>query len=74
MTGTVAFSGSPCFTSGNISGTEIANVWDGAMSAGGSIQVYLTGLASASQITGSYYVASGGICTGDYGTFALTRQ
>ena len=29
MWGTVGFTGSPCFASGTISGTEIANVWDG---------------------------------------------
>jgi hypothetical protein len=74
MTGTVVFSGSPCFAGGTVSGTEIANVWNGSMSAGGGTLVFMWATVSGNQINGLYYTASGGICTGDSGAFALTRQ
>jgi hypothetical protein len=66
------FTKSPCFTGGNVSGTEIANVWRGSLSAGALI--YLSGQASGTQIVRNYYVASDGLCNGDLGTFSLARQ
>jgi hypothetical protein len=74
MTGSVVFSGSPCFAGGTVSGTEIGNVWNGTMSAGGGTEVILSGSVTNTQIEGVYYVVSGGLCTGDYGAFALARQ
>jgi hypothetical protein len=53
MTATVVFGGSPCFASGSVSGTEIANVWSGSMSAPGGTQVILSGTVSGNQLQAS---------------------
>lgn len=73
--GSLSFSGSPCFSGGTFSGSAgTDNTWSGTMTAGGGVRVDLTGTVAGNQINGSYYVAAGGRCTGDSGSFELARN
>jgi hypothetical protein len=72
--GTVTtFTGSPCFSGGTISGTEIANVWSASLTAAGGFRIDMSGTVGANIISGGYYVVVGGLCTGDFGVFNLVR-
>jgi hypothetical protein len=75
ISGSVSFTGSPCFAggpiSGNVGGANIA----AALNAGG---IHVTFSAAVSGVgddmmNGTYSVVSAGACTGDTGTITLTR-
>jgi len=71
--GTMTISGSPCFSVGNVSGTVSGNrVSTGAMFSGDT-RVNFEGTVVGDQISGSYDTVRAGACTGDTGTFSLTR-
>ncbi len=73
VTGTLELSGSPCFSGGTLSGTLTQAQWSTSMWVAGGGRVDLTGSVDDPVITGSYQVVSGGMCTGDTGTFVLRR-
>lgn len=64
----VILSGSPCPLGDQFSGTNIGNQWIGGSS------IIILAVAQSTRIDGGYFVASGGFCTGDFGTFSLVRQ
>jgi hypothetical protein len=72
VTGTVSFTGSPCFESGSLAGTLDGDTLAGTISAGG-IDVSITGVVTGDQLSGTYAALSAGACTGDTGTFGAAR-
>lgn len=72
ITGTVRVNGSPCLSTGTLSGTASnRGVTFGAVS--GSHGISFRGRVSGNRMTGSYSVSSG-FCAGDTGSFELERQ
>jgi hypothetical protein len=75
ITGSISFTGSPCFSGGPITGfVNGANI-TATLNAGG-IQVNVAGAVSGvaqDDLNGTYNVVSAGACTGDTGTASLTR-
>jgi hypothetical protein len=75
ITGSISFTGSPCFAGGPLTGfVNGANI-TGMLSAGG-IQVNIAGAVSGvtqDDLNGTYNVVSAGACTGDTGTATLVR-
>jgi hypothetical protein len=70
VSGSVVFTGSPCFSSGNFSGTVDGDGLSGQVTAG-AIQVTIDGTVSpATMVSGTYDAVSAGACTGDTGTFS----
>jgi hypothetical protein len=72
VTGTVSFTNSPCFSSGSISGSLVADTFTAAVTAG-AIDVTVTGTLTGNQMSGTYDAISAGACTGDTGTLTLSR-
>jgi hypothetical protein len=72
VSGTISFTGSPCFASGAIYGTVSGGNFDGAITAG-TIDVSLSGTITGSQWSGTYDALSAGACTGDTGTFTASH-
>jgi hypothetical protein len=75
VTGSVSFTGSPCFAGGPITGIVSGDTINASLIAGG-IQVDLSGAVSGSgndMMNGTYDTVSAGACTGDTGTITLTR-
>lgn len=75
ITGSVTFTGSPCFAGGAITGNVSGFNVTATLNAGG-IVVSLAGTVSGAgsdQMNGTYDVVSAGACTGDTGTVTLTR-
>ena len=75
LTGAVSSTGSPCLTTGNVSGTVSGgSVTIGAVF-GVSQQVNFTGSVNTawSNVNGQYSV-SGGLCAGDAGTWTISKQ
>ena len=66
--GTVSFTGSPCFGSGSFSGTVSGNEACGSLTAGG-IRVDVCLGVTGDNASGTYNTISAGFCTGDRGTF-----
>ncbi len=72
VTGTVQVAGSPCFANADVSGSIAGDSFSGTMTAGGASATFdLT--VGATQMSGTYVVASGGLCTGDSGTVTASR-
>ena len=70
---TVSFTNSPCFSSGDISGTLV----NGALSAtvtAGAIKVTIDATMTGDQLSGTYDSVSAGACTGDTGTVSATKS
>lgn len=74
LSGTINLGNSSCFSAGNISGTVSGNNITTAGVFSGSLRIDLDGTIVNSQASGSYDVVNGGACTGDSGTWTLTRQ
>jgi hypothetical protein len=71
--GTMTITDSPCFSVGNVSGTVSGNrVSTGAMFSG-DIRVNFEGTVVGDEISGTYDAVRAGACTGDTGTFSLSR-
>ena len=73
VTGSIIFTGSPCFTVASVSGTVSGNDATGSMTAG-RIRVDIELTVIGSQASGTYNVVNAGICTGDTGTIVLERD
>ncbi len=73
VTGSVSFSGSPCFASGAFSGSVSGNTVRGSITAGG-IRVDVALTITGNSASGTYNSVSAGNCTGDSGTISLTTQ
>ena len=77
LTVPISLSGSPCFSTGTAPGIIIASdiLLGAAFGTSQIIQVYFEALvgASGSTISGQYAVVAGA-CTGDYGTFSVTKM
>lgn len=70
--GEITFTGSPCFAGGEIGGTVEGSLFDGSLRAG-SVRVDLSSNVTTNQMNGTYRTVSGGMCTGDTGTFSVAR-
>lgn len=75
LTGTASLTGSPCFTSGTVSGTVAGGSVTIGVAFPGSHQVNFTGTADSTggSMNGQYAV-TGGACSGDAGTWSMTKQ
>jgi hypothetical protein len=72
ISGSVSVGGSPCLSTGTLSGTiTSSNVSFGAVS--GSHGIQFTATVGTDAMSGTYIVSSG-LCAGDAGTFSLVRQ
>lgn len=72
LSGTIAFTSSPCFSSGNIAGTVSGDDFVATVTAG-DIRVDLTGTVTDNAYSGTYTATQAGACTGDTGTFTAKR-
>ena len=73
VTGTITMADSPCFqtlnVAGTLTGTDLSLTATDAM----GVELQLASTAGELTIDGTYEVIAGGPCTGDTGTFDLTR-
>jgi hypothetical protein len=72
VSGTLSFSGSPCFSNGDVAGSLSGDQLSASITAG-RIQITIDAVVTSSQMSGTYDVVSAGACTGDNGTFTATR-
>ena len=71
ITGTATIAGSPCITSGSVSGTFTGNnITFGVVSGQDSIEFYAT---YASQSIDGTYIITAGSCSGEFGTFSMSK-
>ena len=73
VTGTVSFTNSPCFSSGDVSGTLVDGVLSASVTAG-AIDVTIDATMTGDQLSGTYDTISAGACTGDTGTVSATES
>ena len=75
LSGTATVTGSPCFTSGSVSGAVSGNnVTFGVLFSGGQQALFSGTVGSGGTIISGTYAVSGGLCNGDTGSFNLTKQ
>ena len=75
LSGTATVTGSPCFTSGSISGSVSGNnVAFGVLFGGGQQANFSAAVGSGGTSMSGTYSVSGGACSGDTGSFNLTKQ
>ena len=72
VTGSVSFTGSPCFSGGAVSGEVCGDTFIGSLRAG-NISVDFDVTVTGDQMNGTYDVDNAGACTGDTGTISATR-
>ena len=72
LSGTVIINGSPCFSAGNISGIVSRNNMASAILSG-DLRIDFSGTMVGNNINGSYAVINGGACTGDSGTWMVSK-
>jgi hypothetical protein len=72
LKGTTSFSGSPCFSAGDVVGAIAGSDGSGGITAGG-IRVDFSATIALSRMNGTYNAVSAGACTGDVGTFSAVR-
>jgi len=72
VTGQISFTNSPCFSGGDLSGQVSGNRLTGSLTAG-SIRVDFDGTVTGDQLNGTYDTINAGACTGDTGTFSVSR-
>lgn len=77
LSGQIRFTGSlvvSCFSGGalSVSGVLSGNSFTASLTAGG-IRVDVDGSVTGNQMSGTYTVNAGGVCTGDTGTFSASR-
>jgi hypothetical protein len=73
ITGTVSFTGSPCFSATALDAVFTKAQLSGSATAG-AVHIDVSASWVKGDLDGTYQVLSGGPCTSDTGTFALTRQ
>ncbi|MBI5192008.1 MAG: hypothetical protein HZA08_01045 [Nitrospirae bacterium] len=73
ISGTITMGGSPCFSVGNISGSVSGNNISSGAVFTGSLRVDFDGTAVGNDMNGSYAVIKGGACTGDSGTWMVSK-
>ena len=73
VTGTASFPGGTCFTGGNVSGTVSANNIKGGLVSAGNLRIEFGATVVSNTLNGDYNVIQGGACTGDTGTWKVTR-
>jgi hypothetical protein len=73
VTGTVAFGGSPCFDAADVSLVQAGQQISGSATAG-AMRVDMGASWVEDHLEGTYTVISGGVCSGDTGTFQLDRN
>ncbi len=64
--------GSPCLSSGILSGTVSGNNTVGTMVSGGNTINYTLTIVSSNSVSGTYSVTAGA-CAGDTGTISLNK-
>jgi hypothetical protein len=77
VTGTISFTGSPCFRTGTIVGTLNGTAFEGLVQFGGGVQITLmaTVAADGKAASGGYAVnMNSTACSRDQGQFTLVRQ
>jgi hypothetical protein len=75
LSGTATVTGSPCFTSGSISGSVFGNnVAFGVLFGEGQQANFSATVGSGGTSMSGTYSVSGGACNGDTGSFNLTKQ
>lgn len=72
LSGTVIIIDSPCFSAGNITGMVIKNNITSAIFSGG-LRIDFNGTLVDNNMDGSYVVINGGACTGDSGTWKVSK-
>lgn len=72
LSGTVIINGSPCFSAGNISGIVSRNNMASAILSG-NLRIDFNGTLVENNMNGSYAVINGDACTGDYGTWMVSK-
>jgi len=73
VTGSVAFTNSPCFDAANVALVEAGGNITGSATAGG-IRVDMSASWVEDHLEGTYNAISAGACTGDTGTFSMQRN
>lgn len=75
ISGTVDVTGSPCFTSGSVSGKITDGTVTFTVTSGQSSVAYSAANATSISMNGQYVVKNTGtLCDGDTGDFTLTKQ
>jgi hypothetical protein len=72
VSGQLTFTGSLCFSGGQISGVVSGNTLSGSLRAG-SIRVDIDATITGNRMNGTYDTVNAGACTGDTGTFSAAR-
>jgi len=73
VTGTVSFSGSPCFDTADVALVAANGTISGSATAG-AIELDLSAHWVEDHLEGTYEAICAGACTGDTGTFTLQRH
>jgi len=76
ISGTATFSGSPCFSSGTITTSEIAGSYMAIVitTASGNIEFIGYDTDSTGKTVSGTYEVEGGLCSGDYGTGSVSHS
>ncbi len=72
VSGEASFTGSPCFAGAHLDGDVAGRDLSGTVRAG-AIQVNVDATLSGDSLDGTYDARRAGACSGDTGTFTLTR-